>query len=124
MSEAMAPSKRTASPPETPASGDAIKDGLERYKMMGAEEVLARMNPGMLREEIMAILGGEEEFEHHLYANHILECDDGRFYFNRSHLDEQALNDTDEAPLIEKEKKTGAADANGCKGEGKGCKDG
>ena len=69
---------RTASPPEPPASGDAIRDGLKCYNMMGAEEVLARMNPGMLREEIMAILGGEEEFEHHLNANRILEGDDGR----------------------------------------------
>ena len=75
---------------------------MKRYKMMGAEEVLARMNPGTLREEIMAILGGEEEFEHHLYANRILEGDDGRFYFSRSHLDEQTLTDADEAPLIEK----------------------
>ena len=115
----MAPSKRTASPPEPPASGDAIRDGLKRYKMMGAEEVLARMNPGMLREEIMAILGGGEEFEHHLNANRILEGDDGRFYFSRSHLDEQALNDADEAPLIEKEKKTGAAEAKAAKGKAK-----
>ena len=49
----------------------------------------------------------------------ILEGDDGRFYFSKEHLDEQALNDADEAPLIEKEKKTGAAEANVAKAKAK-----